>query len=65
MLFRSCADEAAFSSAVRIAFTYELRNESGELLTEASTTLVFVDRTTMRPARAPQPLLEALRPYFT
>ena len=51
--------------SVRIAFTYELRNESGELLTEASTTLVFVDRTTMRPARAPQALLEALRPYFS
>jgi acyl-CoA thioester hydrolase len=51
--------------SVRIAFTYELYNESGELLTEASTTLVFVDRTTMRPARAPQALLEALGPYFT
>lgn len=50
--------------SVRIAFTYELRNESGELLTEASTTLVFVDRTTMRPARAPQALIEVLRPYF-
>ncbi len=50
--------------SVRIVFTYELRNERGELLTEASTTLVFVDRATMRPARAPQALLEALRPYF-
>lgn len=51
--------------SVRIVFTYELRNESGDLLTEASTTLVFVDRSTMRPARAPQALVEALRPYFT
>jgi acyl-CoA thioester hydrolase len=50
--------------SVRIAFTYELHNEGGELLTEASTTLVFVDRTTMRPARAPQALIEVLRPYF-
>ena len=50
--------------SVRIAFTYELRNESGELLTEASTMLVFVDRTTMRPARAPKALIEVLRHYF-
>jgi acyl-CoA thioester hydrolase len=62
-LITVCTSITAMPS-VRIAFTYELRNESGELLTEASTTLVFVDRTTMRPARAPQALLEALRSYF-
>ena len=50
--------------SARIAFTYALHNELGELLTEASTTLVFVDRTTMRPTRAPQALIQALRPYF-
>lgn len=50
--------------SVRIVFTYELRNEAGVLLTEASTTLVFVDRTTMRPCRAPEALLAALAAYF-
>lgn len=50
---------------VRISFSYELRNEAGELLTKASTTLVFVDRTNMRPCRAPQHLLDALAPYFS
>jgi len=50
---------------VRISFRYELHNEAEELLTEASTTLVFVDSTTMRPCRAPQHLLDALAPYFS
>jgi acyl-CoA thioester hydrolase len=50
--------------SVRIVFTYEVRNEAGELLTEASTTLVFVDRATMRPRRAPEALQAALAPYF-
>lgn len=45
----------------RIHFRYEVRSASGELLTEATTTLVFVDRKTMRPTRAPQGLVEALR----
>lgn len=51
--------------SVRIHFRYELRNEAGELLTEASTTLVFVDSGTMRPCRAPQNLIDALGPYFS
>jgi acyl-CoA thioester hydrolase len=50
---------------VRIHFRYELRNEADELLTEASTTLVFVDSNTMRPCRAPKHLIDALAPYFT
>jgi len=50
---------------VRIVFRYELRNEADELLTEAATTLVFVDRSSMRPCRAPQHLLDALAPYFS
>jgi acyl-CoA thioester hydrolase len=45
---------------VRIVFGYEIRNEAGQLLCEASTTLVFVDRATMRPRRAPSALIEAL-----
>ena len=50
--------------SVRIAFRYEVRSDYGDLLTEATTTLVFVDATTMRPRRAPDTLIEALRPYF-
>lgn len=49
---------------VRIVFDYELRNEAAELLCEATTTLVFVDRTTKRPCRAPDALSNALARYF-
>lgn len=50
--------------SVRILFDYELRNEEGALLTEASTTLVFIERATGRPCRAPQRLLDLFSPYF-
>lgn len=50
--------------SVRITFGYELRNEAGVLLCEASTTLVFVDRANMRPRRAPDALVAALAGYF-
>lgn len=47
----------------RITFRYEvLRGD--ELLCTGETTLVFVDRATMRPRRAPQELADALAPHF-
>lgn len=49
---------------VRIAFRYEVRNEANDLLTEATTTLVFIDKATGRPCRAPQPLLDLFSAYF-
>lgn len=49
---------------VRIVFRYEVRNEANDLLTEATTTLVFIDKTTGRPCRAPQPLLDLFAAYF-
>jgi acyl-CoA thioester hydrolase len=49
---------------VRIRFTYELLDEAGRSLAEAATTLVFVDRGTMRPQRAPKALRDALQGYF-
>lgn len=53
------------SPSVRLVFGYELRNETGTLLCEASTTLVFVDRGSMRPRRAPEGLVAALADFFT
>jgi len=50
--------------SVRIVFDYEVINEAGVLLCEASTTLVFVDRLTMRPRRAPEALLATLMPLM-
>lgn len=51
--------------SVRIRFAYSVHNAEGVLLTEAATTLVFIDRATGRPMRAPEDLLRALMPYFS
>lgn len=48
----------------RITFYYEILNEQGELLNEGPTMLIFVDETTRRPKRAPEELVEQLKPYF-
>lgn len=50
--------------SVRISFRYEVFDEAGVLLTEATTTLVFVERENMRPCRCPQHLLDAMTSYF-
>lgn len=50
--------------SARIRFRYELLSESGERLTEAETTLVFVDAMSKRPCRAPADLIAALAPFF-
>ena len=44
----------------KIEFDYEITNEEGEILTTASTTLVFVDKTTNKPIRAPKYILDAI-----
>lgn len=44
----------------KIEFDYEITNEKGDLLTTASTTLVFIDKGTNRPIRAPKYFLDAL-----
>lgn len=49
---------------VRINFRYEIINENKELIAEGETTLVFTDAKTKRPRKAPDYLLEALRPFF-
>lgn len=50
--------------SARIRFSYELFSQDGTLLTEATTTLVFVDAATMKPRRAPSDLRKTLAPYF-
>lgn len=50
--------------SVRIVFEYEIFNEAGIKLTEAETTLVFIDQESGRPRKAPELLLDKLTPYF-
>ncbi len=45
---------------VRIEFEYEIFNQEDELLTEARTTLVFMDAKENRPIRCPRYVLEKL-----
>lgn len=49
---------------VRIKFTYEVYNESAELITEGSTLLTFLKKDTHKPSRPPKFLLDLIRPYF-
>jgi acyl-CoA thioester hydrolase len=50
--------------SVRIQFAYSVFNEAHDLITEAATTLVFIDRASNRPRRAPEELLALLAPHF-
>jgi len=47
--------------SAKIEFSYEVFNEENELLTTANTTLVFVNKETNKPTRAPEYVLEKLR----
>ncbi len=46
--------------SAKIEFEYEITNSEGDILTTASTTLVFIDMKTNRPIRAPKYILEAI-----
>ena len=48
----------------RIHFTYKTLNEKGDLLNEAQTTLVFINKTTMRPCSAPADFIEEMKKHF-
>ncbi|MDN3665446.1 acyl-CoA thioesterase [Algibacter miyuki] len=48
----------------KIEFEYEITNEKGELLSTASTVLVFVDMKTQRPTKAPQYILDIIDGEF-
>jgi len=45
---------------IRIHFKYKIFNEKDELLTEASTELIFINKKTMRPMRCPDYIIEKL-----
>jgi acyl-CoA thioester hydrolase len=51
--------------SVRIVFQYEIFNAENILLTSAETTLVFIERSSGRPCKAPAELLSKLASYYT
>lgn len=48
---------------VRMRFLYEVYSQD-TLLHKGDTTLVFVDKATMRPCAAPESLMRLLQPYY-
>jgi acyl-CoA thioester hydrolase len=49
---------------VRIIFEYETYNEKKELLNKGETTLVFIDKATNKPCKAPDFFIEKMKKYF-
>ncbi|TAH41522.1 MAG: acyl-CoA thioesterase [Bacteroidetes bacterium] len=50
--------------SARIRFEYESYNESEVLINRASTTLVFIKKSTNRPCPAPEDFMKAISKYF-
>jgi acyl-CoA thioester hydrolase len=50
--------------AVKLIIEYTIENETGTLLCQVSTMLVFVDAASRRPLRAPQVFTDILRRFF-
>ncbi len=48
----------------RIYFTYKTFNEKKELLNEASSTLVFINKNTMKPCTPPEDFIEEMKKHF-
>jgi acyl-CoA thioester hydrolase len=49
----------------RITFHYQTKNTAGIILNEGETTLVFVEKASMRPVRIPELLQKTFAPFFT
>lgn len=49
----------------RLVFHYEIHNEEGVLLSKAETTLIFVDKETMRPSKPPSDFVRLIERYAT
>jgi len=49
---------------VKIYFKFEIHNQKKELITTATTTLVFWDMKRNRPTKAPQDFIDKIKPYF-
>ncbi len=49
---------------VKISFDYEIYNQHNELLNTANTVLVFINKTTNKPCKAPPLFLEKIKKFF-
>ncbi len=51
--------------SAKIVFSYQIKNQQGELINEGHTTLVFIDLQTKKVVKAPDFISQALEPYFS
>ncbi|MFM7019308.1 MAG: acyl-CoA thioesterase [Aquirufa sp.] len=51
--------------SAKIEFSYQIKNEQGVLINEGKTTLVFIDLVSKKVIKAPEFILNALRPYYS
>ena len=51
--------------SAKIEFSYQIKNEQGVLINEGKTTLVFIDLASKKVIKAPEFILNALRPYYS
>jgi acyl-CoA thioester hydrolase len=61
MIFLKIKTRLKSFPTVKIEFEYTIHNQEEELLTKASTTLVFMDSNTKRPMRCPQYILDKIK----
>lgn len=50
--------------SLKIMFDYEVYNQKNELLNLGSTTLVFINKATNKPCRAPESFIEKIGKFF-
>jgi len=48
----------------KIQFSYRIKNANGDLINEGKTTLVFMNMMLKKVVKAPEWIINALRPYF-
>jgi acyl-CoA thioester hydrolase len=49
---------------VKMLFEYKIFNENDQLINKGSTTLVFLNKETHKPVRAPEMLLKVMKPFY-
>ncbi len=51
--------------SAKIEFSYQIKNEQGVLINDGKTILVFIDLASKKVIKAPEFILNALRPYYS
>ncbi len=50
--------------SVKMLFEYQITNDQNELINKGSTTLVFLRTSDHKPVRAPESLLDIMKPFY-